>query len=77
MTSKNGCQGDYSCPSFLDALDEPREETLATQAILSSKAAFPIAFLAAVNHNYDWMQRTLKQRNTQNGSKSSNHKSEP
>ena len=35
-----------------------------------------IAFFAAVNHNYDHKQRTLKQRNTQNGSKSTNHKSQ-
>ena len=34
-------------------------------------------FFAAVNHNnYDHKQRTLKHRNTQNGSKSANHKSE-
>ena len=44
--------------------------------LLSSKAAFTIAFFAAVNHNYDHKQRTLKHRNTQNGSKSTNHKSE-
>ena len=30
----------------------------------------------AVNHNYDYKQRTLKQRNIRNGSKSSDHKSE-
>ena len=39
----------------------------------SSKDAFTIAFFAAVNHNYDHKQRTLKHRNTQNGSKSTNH----
>ena len=33
-------------------------------------------FFAAVNHNYDHKQRTLKHRNTQNGSKSTNHKSQ-
>ena len=38
--------------------------------------AFTIAFFAAVNHNYDHKQRTLKHRNTQNGSKSTNHKSQ-
>ena len=31
-------------------------------------------FFAAVNHNYDHKQRTLKHRSTQNGSKSTNHK---
>ena len=30
----------------------------------SSKSAFTIAFFAAVNHNYDHKQRTLKHRNT-------------
>ena len=34
------------------------------------------AFFAAVNHNYDHKQRTLKHRNSQNGSKSTNHESE-
>ena len=42
----------------------------------SSKDAFTIAFFAAVNHNYDHKQRTLKHRNTQNGSKSTNHRSQ-
>ena len=42
----------------------------------SSKAAFTIAFFAAVNHNYDHKQRTLKHRNTQTGSKSTNHRSQ-
>ena len=37
---------------------------------------FTIAFFAAVNHNYDHKQQTLKHRNTQNGSKSINHKSQ-
>ena len=41
-----------------------------TCKLWSSKAAFAIAFFAAVNHNYDHKQRTLKHRNTQNGSKS-------
>ena len=40
----------------------------------SSKAAFSIAFFVAVNHNYEYKQQTLKHRNTQNGSKSTNHK---
>ena len=31
----------------------------------SSKAAFTITFFAAVNHNYDHKQRTLKHRNTE------------
>ena len=40
------------------------------------KAAFTIAFFPAVNHNYDHKQRTLKHRNTQNGSNPpvTNHK---
>ena len=38
------------------------------------KVAFTIAFFAAVNLNYDHKQRTLKRKNTQNGSKSTNHK---
>ena len=42
----------------------------------SLKVAFTIAFFTAVNHNYDHKQRTLKHRNTQNGSKSTNHKSQ-
>ena len=45
-----------------------------TCELLKSKAAFTIAFFAAVNHNYDHKQRTLKHRNTQKGSKSTNHK---
>ena len=48
-----------------------------TCELWSSKAAFAIAFFAAVNHNYDHnKQRTMKHRNTQNGSKSTNHKSQ-
>ena len=47
-----------------------------TCELWSSKAAFAIAFFAAVNHNYDHKQWTLKHRNTQNGSKSTNHKSQ-
>ena len=43
---------------------------------LKVKASFTTAFFAAVNHNYDHKQRTLKHRNTQNGSKSTNHKSQ-
>ena len=39
-----------------------------TRELESSKAAFTIAFFAAVNHNCDHKQRTLKHRNTQNGS---------
>ena len=42
----------------------------------SSNAAFTIAFFAGVNHYYDHKQRTLQHRNTQNGSKSTNHKSQ-
>ena len=37
---------------------------------------FTIAFSAAVNHNYDHKQGILKQRNTQNGSKCTNHRSQ-
>ena len=48
-----------------------------TCELLSSKATFTIAFFAALNHNYDHKQRTLKHRNTRNGSKSTNHKSWP
>ena len=47
-----------------------------TCELSSSKAAFTIAFFAAANHNYDHKQRTLKHRNTQNGSKSTNHQSQ-
>ena len=42
----------------------------------SLRVAFTIAFFTAVNHNYDHKQRTLKHRNTQNGSKFTNHKSQ-
>ena len=41
-----------------------------------SKAAFTITFFAGVNHRYDPKQRTLKHRNSPNGSKSINHKSQ-
>ena len=37
---------------------------------------FTIAFSAAVSHNYDHTQGILKHRNTQTGSKSTNHKSQ-
>ena len=47
-----------------------------THELWSSKATFTIAFFTAVNHNYDHKERTLKHRNTQNGSKSTNHKSQ-
>ena len=47
-----------------------------TCELWSSKAAFAIAFFASVNHNYDHKQRTLKHRNTQNGSKFTNQKSQ-
>ena len=39
-----------------------------TCKLQSSKAPLTIAFFAAINHNYDHKQRTLKHRNTQNGS---------
>ena len=45
-----------------------------THELWSSKATFTIAFFSAVNHNYDHKQQTLKHRNTQNESKSTNHK---
>ena len=47
-----------------------------TCELLRSKDVFITAFFAAVNHNYDHKKRTLKHRNTQNGSKSTNHKSQ-
>ena len=48
-----------------------------TRELLSSKAALTIiAFFAAVNHSYDHKQRTLKHRNIQNGSKSTDHRSQ-
>ena len=43
---------------------------------LKFKSRLHFAFFATVNHNYDHKQRTLKHRNTQNGSKSTNHKSQ-
>ena len=47
-----------------------------TRKLWSSKAAFTIAFSAAVNHDYDHKQWTLKQKkHTQNRLKSTNHKS--
>ena len=48
-----------------------------TRELWSSKTAFTITFFAAVNHHYDHKQRTLKHRNTQNGSKSTSHKPWP
>ena len=50
-----------------------------TCELWSSKAAFTIAFFTDVNHNYDHKQRTLKHRNTQNGSNPpiTNHKPWP
>ena len=47
-----------------------------TRELYSSKDALTIAFFNAVNRNYDHKQRTLKHRNTQNGSKSINHRSQ-
>ena len=47
-----------------------------THELWSSKATFTVAFFTTINHNYDHKQRTLKHRNTQNGSKSTNHKSQ-
>ena len=40
---------------------------------LKFKAQLTIGFFAAVNHDYGDSQRTLKRRNKQNGSKSTNH----
>ena len=45
-----------------------------TRELWSSNATFAIAFYAAVNHNYDHKQQTMKHWNTQNGSNSTNHK---
>ena len=47
-----------------------------TCELLSLKAAFTIVFLAAVHHNYCHKKWTLKHRNIQNGSKSTNHRSQ-
>ena len=47
-----------------------------TRELYSFKAAFTIAFFAAVNNNYYHKLRTLKQRNPQNGLKSTNHRSQ-
>ena len=41
------------------------------------KPAQQVRFFAAVNHNYDHKQRSLKHWNIQNGSKSTNHKPWP
>ena len=46
-----------------------------THKLWSSKAPFTNVFFAAFNHNYYNKQWMLKQINTQNGSKSTNHKS--
>ena len=43
---------------------------------LKFKSRLHNAFFAAVNHNYHHKQGTLKHRNTQNGSKSTIHKSQ-
>ena len=43
---------------------------------LKFKSRLHFAFFAAVNHNYDHKQRTLKHRNTQNASKSTTHQSQ-
>ena len=48
-----------------------------TRELWSSKAAFIITFFVAVNRHYDHKQRTVKHRNSQNGSKSTNHKQRP
>ena len=40
---------------------------------LKFKAQLTIRFFVAVNHNYGDSQRTLKHKNEQNGSKSTNH----
>ena len=46
-------------------------------SLWSSKSAFTNAFFVVVNHNYDDKQQTSKQRNRQNGSKSTIHKPWP
>ena len=43
---------------------------------LKFKSRLHNSFFATVNHNYDHKQWTLKHRNTQNGSKSTNHRSQ-
>ena len=45
----------------------------ATLLGLKFKAQLTFRFFAAVNHNYGVSQGTLKHRNKQNGSKSTNH----
>ena len=47
-----------------------------TRELWNLKAAFTIAFFAAVNHSFYHKQRTLKHWNTQNGSKSTKNKSQ-
>ena len=71
----------HKCPFYRGVWERVDCSTLLlrfskTRELWSSKVAFINAFSAAVNHNYDHKQRTLKQRNTQNRSKSTNHKSQ-
>ena len=50
---------------------------LKARQLLSSKAAFTIEYFAALNHNYNHEQWNLNHRNTQSGSKTTNHKPWP
>ena len=70
---------DNSTPRILFpyALDDPY---CAFQKHVNSEVQKPpqqVRFFAAVNHNYDHKQRSLKHRNTQNGSKCTNHEPWP
>ena len=71
--------GQFDTADFISirALDDPY---CAFQKHVNSEVQKPpqqVRFFAAVNHNYDHKQRSLKHRNTQNGSKSTNHKPWP
>ena len=63
-------------PFALDFSRYPLLRFSKTRELWSSKAAFTSTFFAAVNHNYDHKQRTLKHRKTQNESKSTNYQSQ-
>ena len=49
---------------------------LTNMRTLKFKSRLHNCVFAAVNRNYEHKQQTLKHRNTQNGSKSTNHKSQ-
>ena len=68
--------GQFDTADFISirALDDPY---CAFQKHVNSEVQKPpqhVRVFAAVNHNYDHKQQSLKHRNTQNGSKSTNHK---